>query len=94
MHYNMVMGYEIVFEHIQNVHVSFCNPYRLIRTFCILGLYTTVSSDYVNGHKDPYQSGPEVIKVFSCSVQLSMKFVLLINLKLLTIANSFFAKLD
>ena len=31
-------------------------------------------------------SGPEVIKLFSCSTQLSMKFVLLINLKLLTIA--------
>ena len=33
--------------------------------------------------------GPEVIKPFSCSTQLSMKFVLLIYLKLLTIANSF-----
>ena len=32
---------------------------------------------------------PEVIKLFSCSTQLSMKFVLLINLQLLTIANSF-----
>ena len=28
-------------------------------------------------------------KTFSCSTQLSMKFVLLINIKLLTIANSF-----
>ena len=33
--------------------------------------------------------GSEVIKPFSCSTQLSMKFVLLINLELLTIANSF-----
>ena len=33
-------------------------------------------------------SGPEVIKLFSCSTQLSMKFFMLINLKLLTIANS------
>ena len=32
---------------------------------------------------------PEVIKLFSCSTQLSMNFVLLINLKLLIIANSF-----
>ena len=32
---------------------------------------------------------PEVIKLFSCSTQLSMNFVLLINLKLLTTANSF-----
>ena len=35
------------------------------------------------------QSGSEVIKLFSCSTQLSMKFVQLINLKLLIIANSF-----
>ena len=35
------------------------------------------------------QSGPEVIKLFSCSTELSMKFVMLINLRLLTIANSF-----
>ena len=35
------------------------------------------------------RAGPEVIKLFSCSTQLSMKFVQLINLKLLTIANSF-----
>ena len=34
-------------------------------------------------------SGPDVIKLFSCSTQLSMKFVLLIKLKLLTILNSF-----
>ena len=35
--------------------------------------------------------GPKVIKLFACSTQLSMKFVLFINLKLLTkiIANSF-----
>ena len=34
-------------------------------------------------------SGPDVIKLFSCSTQLSMKFVLLINLKLLIVLNSF-----
>ena len=34
-------------------------------------------------------SSPQVIKLFSCSTQLSMKFVLLINLNWLTIANSF-----
>ena len=44
----------------------------------------------LNAHSiDPGQSGREVIKLFSCSTQLSMKFVLLINLKLLIIANSF-----
>ena len=38
--------------------------------------------------------GPEVIKLFSCSTQLSMEFVLLINIKLLTIANSFLRNID
>ena len=33
--------------------------------------------------------GPEVTKLFSCSTQLSMKFFMLIILKLLTMANSF-----
>ena len=30
-------------------------------------------------------SGPEVIKLFSCSTQMSMKFFLLINIKMPTI---------
>ena len=32
-------------------------------------------------------AGPEVIKLFSCSAQLSMKFVLLINVKMPTIVS-------
>ena len=32
-----------------------------------------------------WNSGPEVIKLFSCSTQLSMKFFLLINIKMPTI---------
>ena len=32
---------------------------------------------------------PEVIQLLSCLTQLSIKFVLVINLKLLTIASSF-----
>ena len=31
------------------------------------------------------QTGTEVIKLFPCSTQLSMKFILLINVKMLTI---------
>ena len=30
-------------------------------------------------------TGPEVIKLFSCSTQLSLKFILLINVKMTTI---------
>ena len=37
--------------------------------------------------------GPDVLKLFSCSTQLSMKFFVLINLKLLTIAISFLLNL-
>ena len=34
-------------------------------------------------------SGPEVIKLFSCSTQLSMKFSLLINMKMPTFVGIF-----
>ena len=37
---------------------------------------------------EPGSSGPKVLKLFSCSTQVSYE-VLLINLKLLTILNSF-----
>ena len=37
------------------------------------------------GEKQRIRSGPEVIKLFSCSTQLSMKFFLLINVKMPTI---------
>ena len=37
----------------------------------------------------PTPPAPEVIKLFSCSTRLRMKFILQINLKLLTTANSF-----
>ena len=32
-----------------------------------------------------FSSGPEVIKLFSCSAQLRLKFILLINVKMPTI---------
>ena len=35
------------------------------------------------------RSGPEVIKLFSCSTQLSMKFSLLINMKMPTLFGIF-----
>ena len=40
-----------------------------------------------------FNPGPEVIKHFSSSTQLSMKLFMLINLKLLTVANSFLLNL-
>ena len=36
-----------------------------------------------------FKPGPVVIKLFSCLTKLSMKFVLLVNLKLLLIAFSY-----
>ena len=45
-------------------------------------------------HMDPLlKPGPELIKLFSCSTQLSMKFFMLINIKLLTMQNSFLLNL-
>ena len=35
-------------------------------------------------HQKTKEAGPEVIKLFSCSTQLSMKFILLINVKMPT----------
>ena len=42
-----------------------------------------------SGPLSPRSPGPEVIKLFPCSTQLSRKFFMLINLNLLTNANSF-----
>ena len=41
-------------------------------------------------------SGPKIIKLFSCSTQLSTKFILLINVKMPTIVGilTFFSKIN
>ena len=44
---------------------------------------------YIYGFRLPQSPGPEVIKKFSCSTQLSMKFSLLINTKMPTIVGIF-----
>ena len=41
--------------------------------------------DVTRGNVTEMKTGPEVIKLFSCSAQLSMKFFLLINVKMPTI---------
>ena len=51
---------------------------------------TTITHTHTKQQQQQQWPGPEVITLFSCSTQLRMKFVLLINLKLLKIANSFF----
>ena len=60
---------------------------------CAKCTYSVVSNDSVSGHwrhwTDLCRSGPEVIKLFSCSTQLSMKFSLLINMKMPTIVGIF-----
>ena len=45
------------------------------------------SSIKVTKNSTPFRSrsGPEIVKLFSCSTQLSMKFILLINVKTTTI---------
>ena len=39
--------------------------------------------------QDHWSSGPEAIKLFSCSTQLSTKFFLLINVKMSTVVGIF-----
>ena len=48
--------------------------------FCLLGLIYLVSSSFAGK-----QPGPEVIRLCSCSTPLSMKFFLLIDVKMPTV---------
>ena len=48
-------------------------------------ILSSETSDFLKQIFFPKTSGPEVIKLFSCSTQLSMKFFLLINVQLPTI---------
>ena len=41
------------------------------------------------GNSEFFKPGPEIIKRFSYSTQMCMKFFMLMKLKILTIANSF-----
>ena len=62
-----------VFKHVQNAHIQsylgVCSP--LIHSILSMNLAA-----------DSECPGPEVLKLFSCSTQLSMKFSLLINMKM------------
>ena len=54
------------------------------------GLFPTDFTDKKINFREDYsilQKGPEVIKLFSCSTQLSTKFFLLINVKMPTIVD-------
>ena len=54
----------------------------------IEGLTTALSKQSF----EPLGPGPEVIKLFSCSTQLSMKFQLLINVEIINISGKFRCK--
>ena len=65
-------------------------------------LFTAVKSQYIacnvfvmvnKGQKQRQRPGPEVIKLFSCSTQLSMKFQLHINTKIARNKGNFVLKL-
>ena len=86
-------------KHCKNCKQSrpWSNCFCLLRTICLnsklkyimQGCSFPLAKITQNRLSDLEGPGPEVINLFSCSTQLSMNFVLLINLKLLTIANSF-----
>ena len=58
------------------LHDMHANIFASICRFCL---------DYEIEYVACNRSGPEVIKLFSCSTQLSMEFFLLINVKMPTI---------
>ena len=88
-------------RHVFVMYASSKDPKQFCNLRSCLGSFTREqSSNVFSGHLQILElqissfvntvwSGPEVIKLFSWSTQLSIKFVLLINLKLLTNADSF-----
>ena len=65
-----------------------CEKKWLIKVCCLpvsqgLQIHCTTTAKKKEVHI--YESGPEVIKLFSCSTQLSTKFIVLINVKMPTI---------
>ena len=71
------------------VHFSCC--LHFVKAFCAVALfYSGVISVFSSfaitpKRKRELRTGPEVIKLFPCSTQLSTKFILLINVKMPTI---------
>ena len=61
---------------------------RCINAMCPLVCNGLCKQLYIKAYTKGRDLAPG-IKTFSCSTQLSIKFVLLINLKILTVANSF-----
>ena len=58
--------------------------YNLLLAFHTLYLFLIFSYDDFFMHVDRISTGPEIIKLFSCSTQLSMKFQMLIKTIILT----------
>ena len=57
-------------------------------SFCIYGLFNMLSN-LSEPHREKaflqgLRPGPDVLKLFSCSTQLGMQFILLINVKMST----------
>ena len=72
--------------HMSEGSVYNVTPHIVLSSPCEIFFYEFVYSECPGQTAQP---GTELIILFSCSTQLSMKFVPLINLKLLTTANSF-----
>ena len=71
------------------LNVLFCEPseiHEYKQNFTVFPEFRTMLI-FTNGNlkRSLLRPGPEVIKLFSCSTQLSMKFFLLINVKMPTI---------
>ena len=65
-------------DHFDICRVFEISKFDIARLTCILSL--RMNSGFITS-----RPGPEVLKLFSCSTQLSMQFILLINVKLSTI---------
>ena len=89
MKYYLVLNLNFV------VYLEMYNNIQLKIKFLLLILCPVIYQRYEPRHKKQWltawvsSTGSEVIKLFSCSTQLSMKFSLLINMKMPTIVGIF-----
>ena len=81
------------FKHVQNAQIQIILRMPQVSSGPLLSIHTFCSIQY-DSVSEQWRPKPQGYKTFFMLTQLSMKFVLLINLKLLPIAKSFFAKIS
>ena len=80
---------KMLFDQIITLHSYDSVSGERFRTLCASGFLTGKLTESIDSCMSCRLPGPEFIKPFPCSTQLSMKFILLINVKMQTIVGIF-----